>query len=197
MLTVQTWNINNDVLEYIERTHTYLVNGVVVPSVTQFIKKHSVDKYKYVAPQLLDRSCQYGNSVHKEIEEFEKYKIDIPTSKELSNYKFLKKVFMFKSLENEIPIIIYDEHGRPLMAGRIDMIVEKNGMLGIVDIKTTSTLDKEYLAKQLSLYKLGYQQSYHKEVEFLSGLHIRADVRKMVDIKEDKNILKTLKEDFL
>lgn len=186
---INTFHINDDVLEYIDSTHTYLVNGVIVESVTQYISKKLGSKYDFIDPQVLERACNYGNKVHEEIEMYERYNVDNKTSKELSNYKFLKKAFDFKCLDNEFPIIIYDKNNKPIMAGRVDMMITKNGELGLADIKTSSVLDKERLSLQLNLYALGVKQSYNKEVTFLSGLHIRNNVRKFVDIKIDKKIL--------
>ena len=186
---IDTWNINYDVLEYIDSTHTYLVNGVMIESVTQYISRKLGSKYDFVDPQVLERSQNYGTKVHEEIEMYEKYNVDDKTSKELSNYKFLKKAFDFKCLDNEFPIIIYDKNNKPIMAGRVDMMITRNGELGLGDIKTSSTLDKERLRLQLNLYALGVKQSYNKEITFLTGLHIRHDVRKCVEVKIDEKIL--------
>ena len=43
-------------------------------------------------------------------------------------------------------------------------------------------LDKEYLAYQLNLYRIGYQQCYETEIKALKGLHLRENVRKYVDL---------------
>ena len=52
----------------------------------------------------------------------------------------------------------------------------------IADIKTTATLDKEYLAYQLNLYRVGYMQSYGEDIAQLYGVHLREDKRKLVKI---------------
>ena len=55
-------------------------------------------------------------------------------------------------------------------------------MIGLGDLKRTATLDKEYLAYQLNLYRIGYQQCYDAEISFLKGIHLREDTRKVVDL---------------
>ena len=67
-------------------------------------------------------------------------------------------------------------------AGRLDMAIWMDGVLGLADIKRTATLDKEMLAYQLNLYRMGYEQSYDEEMHFLKGIHLRNDIRKLVDI---------------
>ena len=41
---------------------------------------------------------------------------------------------------------------------------------------------KEYLAYQLNLYRVAHKQSYGIEWEFLKGIHLRDDKRKLVDL---------------
>ena len=62
------------------------------------------------------------------------------------------------------------------------------GDKALADIKTTSTLDKEYLAYQLNLYRLGYMQSYDEEITKLYGVHLRDDKRKFVEIPINEGI---------
>ena len=55
-------------------------------------------------------------------------------------------------------------------------------MHGLADIKRTATLDKQYLAYQLNLYRIAYRQCYGIEAKFLRGVHLRENVRKFVEI---------------
>ena len=47
--------------------------------------------------------------------------------------------------------------------------------------------DKEYVAFQTNLYRIGYQQSYNVDISFLRGIHLRDKVRKYIElpIKEE------------
>jgi hypothetical protein len=92
----------------------------------------------------------------------------------------LQKHYKFVAVENELPIIF--RFADRTYAGRLDMILEMDGKLSVADIKTTSTLDKEYLGHQLNLYRIGYEQSYGKHIDGLYGIHLREDVRKFVNI---------------
>ena len=172
--------INDYDIEYLDESHTYLIDGVQVPSVTQILKVKFAKKYKFVKPAVLNRAAEEGTKVHKAIEDYCKTGKD-DGSDELRNFKFLQRSYGFKVLGNEIPVILF-RGSKPIAAGRFDLLLEKDGQKGIADIKRTSVLDKEYLFYQLNLYRMAYIQSYGGEIDFLKGIHILPDKRKYVDI---------------
>lgn len=178
---IESWEIAGGTLEYIDESHTYIYDGIILPSITQILKTKFGNKYDGVDTKVLQRASEKGTEVHKAIEEYEKRNIDSPNCTELRNYKFLKKQFGFNCLDNEVPIVLFYE-GNPVSAGRIDLILENEGKVGIADIKRTSVFDKEYVAYQTNLYKIGYQQSYGQEISFLKGIHLRDKTRKFIDI---------------
>ena len=179
--------VNGYELEYIHESHMYIVDGVIVPSVTQILDCKFGKKYDFVSPQVLRRAAEKGTAVHEAIEQFERYGTESDL-KELRNYKFLKKVYGFECLESEIPVILF-KNGEPVAAGRLDMVVAMNGKTGLADIKRTSALDKNYLAYQLNMYRIAYQQSYGVQIDFLRGIHLREDTRRFVDIPIRENIV--------
>lgn len=170
-------------LEYYDDTHTYLYDGVILPSVTQIIKTKFGHKYDGVPPYVLQRASQKGTAVHSAIENYCKYgeESNLP---ELQNFKLLQDHYNFQVFGNEIPIVLFpdDKLINPICAGRLDLVLEQDGKIGLADIKRTYTLDKEYLAYQLNLYRLAYQQCYNTKIEFLKGVHLREDKRQYVDV---------------
>lgn len=190
---IESWEIAGGLLEYIDESHTYIFNGVILPSITQILKIKFGNKYNSVSKEVLQRASEKGTEAHKIIEDYEKKNIENPDSKELRNYKFLKRQFNFKCLENEIPIVLFLDN-KPVSAGRIDLVLEENEKVGIGDIKRTSTFDKEYVAYQTNLYRIGYQQTYGQKVSFLRGLHLRDNTRKYIDLPINEEMsLKLLK----
>ncbi len=173
-------------LEYIDNEHIYLVNGVIVPSITQILKSKFGNKYNNVRRDVLERARVNGTQTHDAIEKYCKEGIECDL-KELHNFKFLMGKYKFTVKGNEIPVILFKD-GKPISAGRLDLVLELDGKIGGADIKRTATLDKEYLAYQLNLYRIAYRQCYGIEWEFLRGLHLRDDKRKFVEIpiNEDK-----------
>ncbi len=188
----EMWEIGDNTLEFIPSTHQYLVNGILVPSVTTIIKQKFPNKYKGISQEVLDKASERGTRIHEIIEMYYTANMDDPSCIELRNMKFLQKHFRFEVEKNEVPIIIFNDKGVPICAGRLDLVLKENGLLGLGDIKTTSTLDREYLAYQLNLYRIGYQQCYKEEIHFLKGVHLRESVRKYVDIPINENLVKEL-----
>ena len=79
-------------------------------------------------------------AVHKAIQNYceNEEKSDL---KELRNFLFLKRNYNFDVEQCEVPILIFKDE-KPVVAGRLDLILKCEGKLGIADIKTTSKLDK-------------------------------------------------------
>ncbi len=177
---METWLIGNNTLEYDDDDHVYIIDGVIVPSITQMLNVKFGNKYDHINKATLERAANRGTMIHKAIENFcksgEQEEIE-----EVHNFNFLMKYYGFNVLENETPIILFKNY-TPIAAGRLDLILDINGNTCVADIKTTSVLDKEYLAYQLNLYRIGYMQSYGVNVKDLYGIHLRDDKRKLVSI---------------
>ena len=176
----ESWQIAGRTLEFIEETHTYIYDGVILPSITQILKTKYSNKYDGISKEILNKASIRGTEVHKAIEEYEKEGKETK-HKELRNYKFLKNRFNFECIQNEIPVVLFKDD-KPIAAGRIDLVLKEGDKVGIGDIKRTSSFDKEYVAYQTNLYRLGYQQSYGIEISFLRGVHLRDDVRKYIEL---------------
>lgn len=190
-----TREINGHTLEFYYREHMYLVDGVVVPSITHILGVKFGGKYRFVHPAILRAAADRGTQVHDAIERYCKTgeESDLP---EVYNFKFLQKQYGFEVAENETPVILY-LNDTPIAAGRLDLVLKMDGQIGGADIKRTSRLDKDYLAYQLNLYRIAYRQCYGVEWEFLRGLHLRESVRKFVEIPIDENKAWQLVHEFM
>lgn len=125
-------------LTFQEQGHIYRMNGIEIPSVTQIIKAGGLADFSNVNPEILDRSIQFGNAVHKAVElkckdtldnnsvdnaikghilQWERFCADFHFESEIQEHKFFHKLGY---------------------AGTIDHIgkIGQNGVL--VDIKTGS-----------------------------------------------------------
>lgn len=178
---IESWEIAGGILEYIDETHTYIFDGVILPSITQILKIKFGNKYKDVSDEVLKKASERGTKVHQAIEDYEARNIDVDGCKELYNYKFLKKQFKFECIGNEVPVVLFLDN-KPISAGRIDLILKENNNIGIGDIKRTSVFDKEYITYQTNLYRIAYQQTYNLEISFLRGLHLRDKIRKYIEL---------------
>lgn len=166
-----------------EEGHQYYVDGSPVPSVTQFIKQVMTgDKYEGVSDSVLRQAAERGTRLHNAIEVYEQDGLESNEIQEFRDYLFLKKRFKWETLESEKMVLLYLPQIDKVLAGRFDQLQMQGGLLTIADIKNTSALDKDYLALQLNLYKLAYEQSYGKQIYQLKGIWLYGGKRKYVDI---------------
>lgn len=189
-----TVELNGRTLEYIDDSHTYLVDGVIVPSITQILKVKFGRKYDGISKETLQRASENGTAVHDAIERWCKTGEESDLI-ELRSFKFLKRQYGFEIVGSEIPVILFRDD-EPIGAGRLDLVLEMNGEIGGADIKRTSALDKEYLAYQLNLYRIAFRQCYEKEWKFLRGIHLREDVRKFVPIPINEEMAWELVDEY-
>ena len=143
-------------VEYIDDTHQYLINGVLVPSVSELIKFKYPDMYSNVPKTVLRQSANYGTKVHDYIQRFVEGEFTIEELKErnidpnikiaVEQFEYLRKMWAFQIKDME-QIVHYKEK----YAGRYDMRTIEGDDL-ILDLKTTSEIHEEWLSWQLGLY---------------------------------------------
>nr|DAJ48329.1 MAG TPA: exonuclease [Caudoviricetes sp.] len=149
-------------LEFIEETHTYIKNGIILKSVTQILQELFPLKYDNVPKKILEDKSIYGTELHKFIEIIEKkkpkkplayikryYKPNIYQEESLKDYLKIKDKYKIEITDSE-KMISY----KMLYAGTLDLKGYVNGKSAIIDIKTTYELDELYVAWQNSLYEL-------------------------------------------
>lgn len=192
---METWKIKGYIVEYIDETHQYLVDGICVPSITQILKIKFGNKYNNVNDNVLKNASEKGTQVHEAIEKLCKTG-EVEELKEVKNFMFLQKHYKFEVIDNEVPVILF-KNDKPIACGRLDLVLKIDDLIGGGDIKRTSVLDKEYLAYQLNLYRIAYKQCYDIDWKFLKGLHLREDVRKFVDIPINEEMAWNLVEKYL
>lgn len=190
---------SNNIVEYIDEGHFYLVNGILTPSVSQLLKQVFPNKYKGIPRRILDAKASYGTTVHDAIERLENGEkmpnMNVFQKLSIEQYEKLKAKHGFK-VQNQEQII----HYRDCYCGRYDMtLVNQDGALCLGDIKTTSQLDKDYLSWQLSLYEMAYEYTFQTEQFPFSKFYCvwlpKNDLGEFVEIKriERQKILDTFK----
>lgn len=189
-------------VEYLEDSHTYVVQGKIVLSVTQILSTIFPNKYKGIPEYILKNKSQYGTKIHEAIELYEINRkvmthdeaytiaimdLDYIQEASFNQYLRLKKEYNIEVIDQEQII-----HYKDIYAGRYDMSANVNGEYSLIDIKTTAELDLEYLSYQLSLYDYPNKKRHDK----LYALWLpKRDLGKLVDIprKSDKEIEELLK----
>lgn len=152
-------------IEFVEETHSYLCDGVLIPSVSELIRFKFPDQYKGIPEKVLKKKASYGTKAHEYIERFIKKEFTIEELRQkridpdiklaVEEFERCRKYWCFyvKDVERMV-----DWRGR--YAGRLDLLVEGDY---VVDIKTTSEIHLDWLSYQLSLYAmaLGIQKDWH------------------------------------
>lgn len=139
---------NKEIVEYLPETHIYLINGVIVPSVSALCGFATGFEYKKVPKDRLKKAQDYGTLVHEAIEQYEKTgDINSEVEQELEKYIELKKDWFLEVTKSEEQI-----HYKDLYAGRLDCIDQ---MGKIWDWKTNSKENIPYWEWQTGYYYLG------------------------------------------
>ena len=200
-------------LEFIEEQHIYLLDGVIIPSVSEILHFIYPDKYKSVPSNILNKKASYGSKLHLAIEMYEInlkemnheealnttiVALDLIYLQEtsLKQYLKLKERYNIQVVEQEQMI-----HYKDIYAGRFDMIATIEKERCLCDIKTTAELDKDYLSWQLSLYAYAYN-CLNKDNHFNKLYAIwlpKKDLGQLVEIdfkteKEIQEVLEKFKE---
>lgn len=133
-------------IKFDEQKHEYTLDGKKLISVTQLMQKHGLaPSYDSVPAEVLNAKAERGTLIHKEIEAYIK-KGEVGFTQELTNFAMYLMANKVKVLESEL--MLYND----IVAGTCDLILHSNGQGIIADIKTTSTLHKEAVSWQLSIY---------------------------------------------
>ena len=151
-------------VEFLEESHTYIYEGVIIPSVSEVMNPLSEKKYATISKARLENAADRGTRVHKAVEEFEKtgkHTDDLEIRPYLMAYRIAKKLHKFEVFDNEKRLT----NGR--YAGTLDMIAKLDGKLIIIDLKATSVINYELLEVQLAAYhelcrfnKINIQETY-------------------------------------
>lgn len=142
-----------------ERRHLYSLNGKQLKGITGMIGRQLFpDKYDGIPQSVLDKAAEYGSSVHSTIELCDSLgDHDNPDP----IYQAYRKLLFDEGLEpiaNEYIVTDFEHFASP-----IDVVaIDKEGNIAIIDIKTTSKHDGEYVSWQGSvLTKLFYITNPH------------------------------------
>lgn len=143
-------------LEFCEKTHTYKVNGFVVPSVSEIMKPLSSNHYAAIDCDTLSRAADRGTKVHAAVENYLLYGIE-DISKELRGYfdGFKKWIDEYKPEPIKTECRIY--HKTLNYAGTADLPCYINGEPTLVDFKTTATVAQTLTRVQLEAYKKAFE----------------------------------------
>ena len=134
-----------------KENHTYTLDGKILISVTQLMRKHGLaPDYSGINETVLQRKAERGTLIHEEIERYIKHG-ELGFTSEQDDFIGFAKELGLKNMRSE-QIVNND-----LVAGTIDLMAErvagKATIKVLADYKTGTTVDKEAVRWQLSLYE--------------------------------------------
>ena len=143
-------------IEFIEENHIYLLDGIVIPSVSEILSDGTYDN---IPAHILEYAAERGRAVHlaaEMIDKGRKHNLELEFQPWLIQYLLFtlanQPYHGIKGVEkfewDGIEEIVYTEE----YAGTIDRFVTFHGKILIADIKTTSKLHTERIALQLGGY---------------------------------------------
>ena len=165
-------------LLFFDEGHKYTLDGEELPSVSQLTRFISREIYGDVGQFNLDRAAERGTAVHKATELLDKYgkaEIDEDIMPYLQAYICFRKEHKCEWQKIEYAT----HHPNNLYAGTRDRVGTVDGHLVVLDIKTSSTIQKPLYTAQLNLYR----KMLPDPIEQLVILHLKKDgTYKLIDI---------------
>ena len=164
-----------------EEKHEYIVNGKVVPSVSEIMKCATCLYYTdEIPPRILELACIKGSAVHKAIEEyllFDEYSIEERYQDYMNNF--------LKWLNDYKPEIIKVEYKMTNgeFAGTCDLICKIDNKIIGIDHKTSSQIHTKMIAIQES----GYDELCDIKIDEWYVLHLtKKDYEfKKIELRKD------------
>lgn len=170
------------------KEHTYWLNGKQLQGITGVLGRRVFpDMYKGVSKEVMTRAATYGSMVHAACEDFDRVGEftrcdEMPELfDDLMAYVTLKQNHFLTHEASEY-LVTDGEY----FASAIDKVyIGKDGTYDLADIKTTSTLHKDYVSWQLSIYAYLFElQNPGKYVGKLYAIHIKNGNAKLVEVEK-------------
>jgi len=158
-------------LVFYDEGHTYELDGVQIPSVSEVTRFLSREVYGDVQQFRLDHAAARGTKIHKLTEALDKYGEIEADAESLPYIKAYLKFRQEHTVEwEEIEKPRYHPDG--LYAGTVDRMGTIDGRRGIVDIKNSYRVYKALYEAAQNLYRMTYKPGF---IEVLYILHLKPD----------------------
>ena len=173
MLTADSQMLKMPGLDFDELSHTYKLEGTVIPSVSRVMDILRKEYYQGISERTLEKAANKGSIVHNGIENWIKFDIDdIP-----NEYHGYFDGFL-EWWEKNKPVVVASElrvyHKLLRYGGTLDLLCYIDGKLVLIDYKSTWNLSEMLCRVQLQAYE-----------EALASHGIRVDEKRILHLKRD------------
>lgn len=163
---------------FLPEEHRYFnpENGRYLSGITSLLSRQLFpDKYDGIPQATLDAAAAKGSAIHEECADLATFGVS-GTYPETEAFARLLTREGIEPLEAEYTVSDGEHY-----ASKIDLI---DRSLNLYDLKTTSTLDAEYVSWQLSIYAHLFElQNPSLQVDRLSAIHLRGKRAKLVRVE--------------
>ena len=149
-------------IEFDRETHTYTVDGKVVPCVSEIIAPLGADMDEGDELEFaIERAAERGTVFHRVLERHFRGEENITEAEVPSEYEpYMEAVRLFLSEHDIQPLFIEtalfcQKHG---IAGTPDLLCIMDGVLTLLDYKFVAQIAKAKVKAQLNAYRLGFEE---------------------------------------
>lgn len=166
--------------------HTYtMLDGTVLSGITGLLKERLFPtQYAGVDPEVLNNAAAYGSAVHRMCEAYDTVGA-YPDNEDLHAYVGVKNEYELEHLCSEYLVTDCEKY-----SSCIDKVYEVDeNTVDLADIKTTYSLNKEYVSWQLSVYAYLFEKvNPCIKVRNLYAIHLRKGEGKLVQVSRKDDI---------
>lgn len=160
-------------LEFDDATHTYRLNGHIIPSVSVVMAPLSKAKYFQINNQTLEKAANKGTAVHNAIENWIKFEIEDISPEHIGYFEAFRKWW-----DKFNPTVVGSEvricHLLMRYGGTADLIAYIDNELTLIDYKSTYTISDMTCGVQLEAY-----------AQALKNMDIQIQRKKILHLKKD------------
>lgn len=170
-------------IEYLNETHQYVLDGIVIPSVSE-LTGFALNEQKANIPEfVLRRAGEFGTNVHNLIEDYETYGMFEVVNR---GDEHIVEGWIDLTGENAIKVelmenIVYTED----YAGRYDLLGYVNNKKSLIDIKTNRNYPKEHLEVQMGLYVHALKEDIDCYCAWYDKVNKKWELRKVEKISSE------------
>lgn len=175
------------ILTFREENHEYEVNGEIKPCVSDITRFIANDVYGEVSQYVLDNAADRGTRVHKATQMLDVVH-EVECDEDITPYVQAYLGFL-KEHHPEWEKIEFSFYNAECdFCGTVDRYGTLDGKKTLVDIKTSSSIQKVLYGAQLNLYRMGLESNGF-EVERMLILHLTKDGKaKLVEIDRNDDV---------
>lgn len=158
-------------LSFCEENHTYRLNGILIPGVSELMRPLSDSFYKWIDQTILDAAAKRGSEVHEAIENYILYGIEDCEPEHRPYFDaFLEWLRRYDVHVIAVEIPLYNRVYR--YAGTADILCMIDGELVLVDVKTTAQVNHLLTDVQLVAYNAALA-SHGVRTAYKAVLHLK------------------------